>query len=204
MGVFSAEQRLAHTVLTIDSIRRHDPNAKVAILETSMSPLSAEHESVLRMMAEHYIDYSAETTENYQRYAGTSTLLSVNELVFLQKGFQLIDDSVEHVFKLSGRYHLTDDFNLVNHKQDKIVVLERKPSWIEGEWMYMTRLFSWPKHLTDYVAKMLEQGYNYITSGNQGDIENMLYKFLPQEYVAEIPKLGVHGFIHGTGHPNWD
>lgn len=204
MGVFSADERLAHTMVTIDSIRRYDANARVAILEMG-KPLNTEQQAVLQMLSDDYLDFTEESEDTRNRYGLTNTLMTVNELVFLQKAIaELVDASVEHIFKLSGRYHLTEDFNLSNHKSDKVVVLERKPSWIEGESMYMSRLFSWPRQLTEMLVNTLEQSYNHISSGRQGDIENMLFKFLPQEHVLEIPKLGVHGRIHGTGNPMWD
>jgi len=40
-----------------------------------------------------------------------------------------------------------------------------------------------------------------VSQGGYADIEHVLYKFLPQELVQELPVLGVEGFIAPNGVP---
>ena len=67
----------------------------------------------------------------------------------------------------------------------------------------MSRLWSWPVALTDVVLDTYEQGLTYIAeriaAGGYCDIEHMLYKFLPQQHIREVPMTGLTGNIGPNG-----
>ena len=67
----------------------------------------------------------------------------------------------------------------------------------------MARLWSWPIALNERVTKVYDDSLVYIgervAQGGYADIEHVLYKFLPEELVQEIPMLGVEGSIAPNG-----
>jgi hypothetical protein len=111
---------------------------------------------------------------------------------------------------MSGRYVLNDDFNLDVYEQhlNKIIIGPKHqsqfPFQITGiELQYMARLWSWPAEQLDTVIQVYEDSLSYIgnrvSQGGYADIEHVLYKFLPESLVQEIPLLGVEGFIAPNG-----
>ena len=118
----------------------------------------------------------------------------------------------DRIHKMSGRYILNDDFDLGVYEQypDQIIIGPKHqsqfPFQITGiELQYMARLWSWPAEQLDTVIRVYEDSLSYIgnrvSQGGYADIEHVLYKFLPQELVKEIPLLGVEGFIAPNGVP---
>jgi hypothetical protein len=67
----------------------------------------------------------------------------------------------------------------------------------------MSRLWSWPVGLTTEVINVYQEGFSYIAeriaAGGYCDIEHMLFKFLPHEYIYEVAKTGVCGNIGPNG-----
>jgi hypothetical protein len=69
----------------------------------------------------------------------------------------------------------------------------------------MARLWSWPTNQTERVIQVYTDSLNYIgervANGGYADIEHVLYKFLPEDLVTELPVLGVEGTIAPNGVP---
>jgi hypothetical protein len=111
---------------------------------------------------------------------------------------------------MSGRYVLNDEFNLDVYKQhsDRIIIGPKHTSQFPYEMtgiklQYMARLWSWPAALTERIIQVYTDSLNYIgervSQGGYADIEHVLYKFLPEELVTELPVLGVEGSIAPNG-----
>ena len=112
---------------------------------------------------------------------------------------------------MSGRYLLTENFNPEFYETvpERIVVLERKgsqfpPHVTNGmQYQYMSRLWSWPANQTIKVAEAYSEGFIAmalrIAQGGYFDIEHMLFKFLPEDLVDEVDRVGVEGNIAPNG-----
>ena len=118
----------------------------------------------------------------------------------------------DRIHKMSGRYLLNDEFNLDVYEQnaDRIVIGPKNPSQFPYEvtginLQYMARLWSWPASQTERVIQVYNDSLSYIgervSQGGYADIEHVLYKFLPEDLVTELPVLGVEGTIAPNGVP---
>jgi len=116
-SIFSAEERFKQTLYSIESIKTRLPNAYVMIADNSET-FPDTYMDMLKTKANHvYRCYSPETTSSIYKAKGEAgCLLSALEEV---KRLKL---SYDYMFKLSGRYYLTDRFDLNNYLngQDKV------------------------------------------------------------------------------------
>lgn len=119
-------------------------------------------------------------------------------------------DGIDRIHKMSGRYLLTDDFDLGLYENNphRIIVgpkhTSQFPIEVTGiELQYMARLWSWPAGMTLEMITVYFNSLAYIANrvaaGGYADIEHVLYKFLPAERVLEVPLLGVEGTIAPNG-----
>lgn len=219
-GVYPPEVRLAQTLHTISSLRDRVPGCRVIIMECTGIPLSAEQEAVLDAAADLLVDWTADPdvqaiyqSDNWDVVKNTTEIMCFGRTLrmCLDEGDFLGDfGMVDRIHKISGRYLLTDDFDLSLYEQnpDKIIVGPKHQSQFPIEvtgipLQYMARLWSWPTNMTQEVIKVYEDSLMYIAQrvaqGGYADIEHVLYKFLPAEHVLEVPLLGVEGTIAPNG-----
>jgi hypothetical protein len=219
-GVFSSEQRLQQTLDTITSIKKKAADAKIIAVELAGISPTGDQKSVMQTETDLYIDYSQDpnvvgiynSTDNWDIVKNTTEVMGFrNALEEMLKQGSL--DGVDRVFKISGRYTLSDGFNLDEFEKhaDRIVVAKRKnsqfPTHVTGgiTQQYMSRLWSWPKDLTNRVIDAYDEGFSYIAqtiaAGGYCDIEHMLFKFLPADQLVELERIGVQGNIAPNGHP---
>ena len=121
-------------------------------------------------------------------------------------------DDCDRIFKVSGRYTLTDTFKTSDYENDivgdKYVVSKRMLSQfahgITGiDQQYMLRVYSFGANrqsefimlLEDMISDMQER----VNSGGYIDIEHLWNKFLPREDVIEFDRTGVRGHVAPNG-----
>ena len=222
-GVYTAEQRLAQTLDTIASIKRHVPNALIIAVElAAISPSLGQYE-IMQRVTDHYVDLSKDpnviaiynSTNNWDVVKSTTEVMGFsNALQSLLSTNALA--GINRVFKISGRYTLSDEFAATQFEllPGRIVVANRRPTQfgptVTGgiSEQYMSRLWSWPAEETQTVINCYEQGLMHIaqtmSAGGYCDIEHMLFKFLPAELVTEVDRVGVQGNISPNGQPVTD
>jgi hypothetical protein len=121
-------------------------------------------------------------------------------------------DSATRIFKLSGRYQVTDKFNIANfdnaNTKDKYVFKRAQPSWINPadtgvNTLLQTRLWSFTPGLfiatIDMYKNIIE---NMITLFNQNkyiDNEHSMSKFIPKNKLVELDTVGLQGNIAPNG-----
>jgi len=217
-GVHSNEQRLVQTLDSIASIRKYCPNAKIALVEMAGMPPTQEQIDVLTAKVDYYRNHSKDpdvigifnSTENWDIVKNTTEVM-----VFANVLSELVEEGVldrfTRIFKMSGRYQLNDAFNPAYYATvpDSIVVLQRKVSQFPPEvtdgmkFQYMSRLWSWPAIETDYVIQAYSEGFlamaKRLSEGGYFDIEHMLFKYLPNELIREIPEVGIQGLLGPNG-----
>ena len=119
---------------------------------------------------------------------------------------------IDRVFKISGRYTLSDTFNIKQFEAlpGHIVVSTRRNSQFGANvtggisQQYMSRLWSWPVEMTDAITEMYGHGFIYmaqvLAAGGYCDIEHMLFKFLPTVGpVSEVERIGIRGNLGPNG-----
>lgn len=218
-GIYTTEQRMSQTLDTIQSIRKHIPGARIFLLEMAGLPLSEQQKSVLTTSVEHVFDYTSDpaVTGLFNSTDNWDVVKNVTEVMCFKSALKtLVDTQVaeefDRLFKISGRYTLTDQFDLSYYEQYKnkscIVVGASRSSQFpfeatQIERQYMSRLWSWPGALTAEVIvayeNSLQHMYQRLAARGYADIEHCLYKFLDPDKVIEKDLLGVQGNIAPNG-----
>lgn len=217
-GVYSAEERLAQTVITLQNIRFRVPNAKIVVMECAGTPLTDTQSDTLEKNCDLLIDFSRDPDVQaiYQSDNWDVVKNSTEIMCFGRTLRMCLDEGdfegMDRIHKMSGRYVLNDEFDLGVYEEypDRIIIGPKHrsqfPFEVTGiELQYMARLWSWPSNQTEQVIEVYNNSLAYIgervSHGGYADIEHVLYKFLPQELVQELPVLGVEGFIAPNGVP---
>ena len=215
-GIYSANERLMQTLATIASLRNRVPGCKIILMECAGTPLTTEQEQQLDQAADVFIDFTDdEDVQTIYQSDNWDVVKNTTEIMCFSRALTMCledgdFDGVDRVHKMSGRYVLNDDFNLDVYEQyaDKIIIGPKHqsqfPVAVTGiELQYMARLWSWPIEFTEGIVEVYNHSLAYISqriqNGGYADIEHVLYKFLPPEYVQEIPMVGVEGCIAPNG-----
>lgn len=214
-GVYNTATRLQQTLDTVASIRSKVPDATIFAVEMAGILPTAEQTATMNQAVDRYIVYSNDndvqgiynSTDNWDIVKNTTEVMcfsrALDELSGELKKF-------DRVFKISGRYILSDSFDINTFADTtKIIVAQRKTSQfgsaITGgiSQQYMSRLWSWPGLLTDQIIELYNDGFLYmaqqLTNGGYCDIEHMLFAFLPADLVQEVNRVGIRGLLGPNG-----
>lgn len=217
-GIYTPKERLAQTVITLQNIRFRVPGAKIIVMECAGTALTEAQSNVLEQNCDLLLDFSKDpdVLAIYQS-DNWDVVKNSTEIMCFARALRVCQDDgdftgLDRIHKMSGRYVLNDDFDLGVYEEypDRIVIGPKHqsqfPYEVTGiELQYMARLWSWPSNQIERVIQVYEDSLAYIgqrvSQGGYADIEHVLYKFLPQELVQELPVLGVEGFIAPNGVP---
>ena len=217
-GIYSPEERLAQTVITLQNIRFRVPGAKIIVMECAGTALTQAQSDTLENNCDLLLDFSTDpdVLAIYQS-DNWDVVKNSTEIMCFGRALRICQDDgdfegVDRIHKMSGRYILNDEFSLAVYEQfkDRIIIGPKHqsqfPYQVTGiELQYMARLWSWPSDQTERVVQVYQDSLSYIgqrvSQGGYADIEHVLYKFLPRELVQELPVLGVEGFIAPNGVP---
>lgn len=228
-GCFSYDQRLEQTLDTIKSIRKKVPDAIININESSAEGFltTEEFEKLKNAGANGIYDYSKDpqvqqiykATENWDIIKNyTEMLITAKSLLSTgsYEDFKTVsyhNHYIDRVFKLSGRYQLSESFDINNFTyealNDKYIFTNRRssqfPSNITGGLTHqlMSRLWSWPMNKTKLVYAryelMIEHFVTMINKGLYVDIEHLMLKYFDGPNLVELPNIGVTGKLGPNG-----
>ena len=116
------------------------------------------------------------------------------------------------IFKLSGRYQVTDKFDIKKFDsdttKDKYVFKRAQPSWINPadtgvNTLLQTRLWSFtPSLLADTIGmynKIIETMMGLFNKNKYIDNEHAMAKFIPKDKLVELDIVGLQGNIAPNG-----
>jgi hypothetical protein len=116
------------------------------------------------------------------------------------------------IFKLSGRYQVTDKFDINKFDnattKDKYVFKRAQPSWINPadtgvNTLLQTRLWSFtPSLLTDTISmynKIIDTMVGLFNQNKYIDNEHAMAKFIPKDKLVELDIVGLQGNIAPNG-----
>jgi hypothetical protein len=217
-GVHSTEQRMQQTIDSVISIKKYCPGARVGIVEMAGIMPTTEQLTTFYRHADYVLDFTQDkavvdifnSTENWDIVKNTTeVMVFANALSQLQDNGEI--GKFDRVFKMSGRYQLTENFNPAYYDTvtDRIVLLDRKtsqfPPAVTGgmQYQYMSRLWSWPADQTPRIISSYGNGFmamaERLAQGGYFDIEHMLYAYLPEELITTIPRVGLCGLLGPNG-----
>jgi hypothetical protein len=219
-GVFKPAERLEQTLLTIESIKKRLPLAKIVVMECCGTPIKTDQELALRKVSDVFVDYSSDPdVQSLYDNNNWDVVKNGTEIMCFGRALEALSqqgvfDDVDRIHKMSGRYVLNDLFDPDTYEQtevqDKIVIGNKYASQFPIEvttvpLQYMARLWSWPKSRIDEIITVYGNSFIFfaerVSVGGYVDIEHVLYKFLNPLHVHEIQNLGVEGCIAPNGQP---
>jgi hypothetical protein len=216
-GEFDSNQRLLQTYRTFKSVHDRVPNAKLAVFESSGYPLDSETVQALHNVVHCLVDMSKnkEVSRIHNSTPNWDIVKNACEIMCFNIGFSMLPDTgmldgIDRIHKLSGRYLLTDDFDLSVYEKypDKIIITEKYPTTfgerVDIPHQFVSRLWSWPiQHhsiIRKFYVEALEELKNRLDNGRYADIEHLMYLLLPKDLIQEVPLVGVEGLLGGNKH----
>lgn len=203
-STFSDDERLEQTIETCKSIRKKFKDPNILLLE--LSELTSEEIDRLSPYTTKIILYhNHPLTEQYSSRSNRSAgeLFSVREIVKL-----LNENSCSMLYKLSGRYVLSQAFNIENYSKTEMTFRKgafglrptrkvTKTSRLIDNYYY-TVFYSVPNNLIRKFRESLEKSWEKLNKDDQ-DIEHLLFQTIDKEYVKTIPQLGCCGNLSVCG-----
>lgn len=179
-STFTPLQRAKQTVRTVNSIRKFVPSARIIIVETGKE---VHLPCKLIEICDEYIFLG----HNFLvRMACDSKYKGLGEAVSLLFARKYLINKADYFFKISGRYYLTDKFNLSLWNKDKLTFRKYEND-------VSTRFYGFPNRFFNWWFLALLQSIPYLLLGQA--IEHVLPKFIPSNKVKSINYLGVEGRI---------
>jgi hypothetical protein len=182
-SIYSPQERINQTILTINSIKKKIPEAKIIFLEGG---LSSKISNDLISKIDRYI-YMGNI--KIVRWLIDSKFKSCGEAIMLLLiKFDILKDS-EFILKISGRYFLNDNFNIeIWNKNFTCKVYNNTIS---------TRLYGFSYNYIKKWKWILIKSLPYLFLGYS--IEKTMFKFLYKKETNIINTLGVEGFVAPFG-----
>lgn len=215
-GVFSIDERTEQTLMTIKSIKDKVESPNIIVMECSGEKVPDSIFKTIESQCDTYIGLSEweevtdiyNSTDNWDIVKNATEMLCFTKVLEIIKEQNLISDG--RVFKISGRYYLTDDFNISDYDSvDKIVLKKRVQSQFDPQItgdvtsQFMSRLWSFPYKDIDYIedtyANMLSYMSDRLVAGGYADIEHCLFKCLDHSKLVEFDKVGISGKLGPNG-----
>jgi hypothetical protein len=181
-SVYGAEERLAQTLMTIKSVRDRVPEATILLLENSK--LTAAQQSALESVSDRLISFAEDEDAASLR---DGPYKNSAEVYVLLRTMALLDDyDYRIMFKLSGRYLLSDRFTIDRFPLDRFGF--RKYGSVVS-----TRLYSVPPTGRSLYRRQLESSMRATQCGVS--IEDVIARGLTPQQSIEVNPIGVCGAI---------
>lgn len=203
------ENRLQETIGTFESIWRRYPTADIWLIETSVeqqkSAIIGEIPTRVRLLPMWNDPRLIEIKNSPYALGFKKTAGEVHGLKYALT-FPIRE---KRVFKISGRYQLTDNFNPDAHKANKATFRTRFSTGFSvddcgTDAMLMTRLFSFDITILPTIKEVLRQiesfHWRQWEAGKVFDLEHGFWKFLPFPMLQELDIIGVRGRIGHLTH----
>jgi hypothetical protein len=217
-GVYDAETRLQQTIDTCKSIQSKC-NADIILLDGGEKSLTIEEKKILSDYIYRFYDFTEEdTVKQIQKVDNWDVVKNMIEVVMFGSFFDLMSTTdlklphYDRIFKMSGRYTLTDEFDHDFHLQQEGKIVIRGPytsqfnSTITGgvTLQYMSRLWSFDSCHLEYIRDTYVDMFNHmnerLNNGGYIDIEHLLYHHLHHTLIVTPKRIGVQGNIAPNGH----
>jgi len=193
-SIYSHEERFNQTKKTIETIREKIPNNKIFLIECSL--LTQNETEYFQNTVDIFINIFDTHSENLisrmftkskAMGEGTMTIFAINYLYASKIKF-------ENMFKISGRYWLTENFHYENFDNNNVVV-----KYIDNDSTNtLTSLYKLPnKYIYEWYLFLLNSETDFQQCVGY---ENIFAKFIKTiDGVIVLEKIGVAGNIAVSG-----
>jgi len=222
-GDGNPEERLIQTLHTIDSINCRFDNVEIWLIDSSTQsldpyylPLIDKSVKILDLSGDERIhqikkevkEFNLPVTQNFREFYELGCVKNLTESYVINQCFLKIDPSkYDRIYKISGRYFLTDKFKIdENNTPGKMVLKPKMKSklgkkYISSDyyrycitWNFCTSIFEEIKESFQLIETYLK---DQADSDLLGDIEHGLDLFIPERLIHEINRTGVVGRVNG-------
>ena len=225
-GIYNPVERIQQTLDTARSAKKYIPGAVIILVDNSkidvQNDTSAEFEELIDLV-DYYIDNSEDADiqyfhNNVSNYdIGKNAMEAMGlfkSLTFIHNDKDLLGEfnSADRVFKLSGRYQVTEKFDITQFDnadtKGKYVFKRAQPAWIKPEetgvtTLLQTRLWSFSPDLLvptlQMYQKIIENMISTFNAGKYIDNEHSMSKFIPRDKLVEVEVVGLMGNIAPNG-----
>lgn len=225
-GIYKPEERIKQTLETAISARKHIPGATLILVDNSRVEVANEDSkdfNDLLDIVDYYIDNSEDPdirhfhdhVSNYDIGKNSMEVLGLfKSLNYIKTNEEILKAVMasNRIFKLSGRYTLTDKFDLDqfdnSETKGKYVFKKAEPAWCDPQvtgvnTLLQTRLYSFTPDLLEDTIKLFDEILaNMFTTFNQQkyiDVEHSMSKFIPKDKLVELESVGLKGAIAPNG-----
>jgi hypothetical protein len=225
-GIYDAKQRIQQTLDTVKSAKQYIPGCTVVLIDNSTVAVQNDDSAELTELidtVDYYIDNSDDRDiqhfhNNISNYdIGKNSMECVGmykALAYMSSNTEIMEivTNSSRIFKLSGRYQLTDKFDIAKfdneNTADKYVFKRAQASWINPAdtgvtTMLQTRLWSFTPSLFDDTIQLFQNILqNMFATFNQGkyiDVEHSMAKFISADRLVELDTVGLMGNIAPNG-----
>ena len=225
-GIYDPTERIQQTLDTAKSAKKYIPGAVVILVDNSKIDVLNEDGKVFNELIDT-VDYYIDNCEDpdIQLFHKTCSNYDIGknamEALGMTKALRhIISDpallaevkQAERIFKLSGRYQVTDKFDIKKFAnsttKDKYVFKKAQPSWINPvdtgvTTLLQTRLWSFTPSLLEDTADMytniIETMLELFNQQKYIDNEHAMSKFIPKDKLVELDTVGLQGNIAPNG-----
>lgn len=225
-GIYSAQERIQQTLETAESARKYIPDCKIFLVDNSKVDVQADDSEEFNKLLDTvdlYVDNSDDADIQYFHNNVTNYDIGKNamEAMGLFKALNYISNDADllaeinqasRIFKLSGRYQVTDKFDIAkfdnDETKDKYVFKSEQPAWINPQdsgvtTLLQTRLWSFTPGLLvetmQMYSKIIENMIATFNVGKYIDNEHSMSKFLPRDRLVQLETVGLMGKIAPNG-----
>lgn len=205
-SIYDSNTRFQQTLDTIDSIDKYCPNNNKFIFECSLKELTPEQIQKLneKGVSIVYVGKNRDIINVSQ-----IGLKSVSECIAFHITLSLLRDNniqCKRIYKLSGRYQLTENFRSGYEYVNKYVFTKPTKTWMSEDrikqtgvdHVYQTRLFHFDRNLLDqFLVESVNLIKNCVELGI--DLEHSYYKNFKKYDPIELDVIGVCGNLAPNG-----
>lgn len=208
LSIFNNEERFEQTCDTLKSIQKYCPNSVKVIFDSSPYPIDEKYLKAIAAFDNTWLlDMGQHESVQLLSLNGLRSQAECYSFMGLINWFKEQDFKAKRIYKLSGRYTLTDDFVLDDPSyKDSFVFAKALDSWMSkgtqditgASKLFRLRLWHMDFNLLDTFANELRPIFEDCSTYNI-DVEHSYWKHLHKYKVVELEKIGVKGIIAPSG-----
>jgi len=197
LGLIDPTTRYLQTLDTIKSVR-DKVNGTIVFVENSTIPLTVDQSQLIKNSVDHYINVGGRTEVMYFNSNGIKGAGETYMLLVALDFIKINKISTDRIFKISGRYKLSENFNIGVYDQtiaDRYCFKTRDRGKYSNSLTYLhTRMWSFGSILLEDARAMLQAAMktHLIDSIT---IEEAIYKHINLQKLIELETIGCEGYL---------